>query len=649
MAWSLRPVVPFLLAEASNGGGPFTSNGLGRVFGAMRITPRFVLVLLPLLLLAATGCQTVSKKKKQVAAAPVQVVPPPAPAAPPPQPVVQQPPAPPPPPPPAPQPNPAEKIVAQSEAAYQAGVEAYRSGHLERAKREFDRAVDLLLMAPDNVRSDQRLEAQLEKLVDQIHGLEVVALKEGDGFTERRTVPAPVDEIPELTFPSDPKLKEKVEREVKDVVSDLPLVVNDYVLGYVNYFTSRGKGTMENGLRRAGRYRDLIFRVFKEEGVPQDLIHLAQAESAFQPGALSRAGARGMWQFMAGRGREYDLNVGWWADDRQDPEKATRAAARHLKDLYAMFGDWYLAMAAYNSGPGTVERAIERTGYADFWELYQRNVLPRETRNYVPIILAATIVAKNPEKYGFDRVLPDPPILVETVRVSVPTDLRLVAETIDCSLDLIQGLNPSLLRIMTPRGDFDLKLPLGTKDRFLEGVARIPEDKRVFWRWHRVAAGESLQEIARKYKTTAAAISEVNTLPGPELQAGAKLVIPVTTARDGGASRVVRLRYRVRRGDTVERVANRFGVLPADVRKWNRISGDQLAPGRILVIQAAQSQAAGTPTGRKPAAKKQAASKSVKTKNLPAPSASGKKAPAGQTSAAKTTNSVTRTSTGGKQ
>jgi membrane-bound lytic murein transglycosylase D len=411
---------------------------------------------------------------------------------------------------------------------------------------------------------------------------------------------------------------------------------------------------MENGLRRAGRYRDLIFRVFKEEGVPQDLIYLAQAESAFQPGALSRAGARGMWQFMASRGRQYDLNVGWWADDRQDPEKATRAAARHLKDLYAMFGDWYLAMAAYNSGPATVERAIERTGYADFWELYQRNVLPRETRNYVPIILAATIVAKNPEKYGFDRVLPDPPIFVETVRVSVPTDLRLVAETIDCSLDLIQGLNPSLLRITTPRGDFDLKLPVGTKEKFVEGIARIPEDKRVFWRWHRVAAGESLQEIARKYKTTAAAISEVNTLPGPELQAGAKLVIPVTTARDGGASRVVRLRYRVRRGDTVERVANRFGVLPADVRKWNRISGDQLAPGRMLVIQAPQSQPAGATTAgtraaRKPAAKKQAASKSSQTKKLPGSSGAQKTSPASQTSAAKTTSSVTRTSAGGKQ
>jgi membrane-bound lytic murein transglycosylase D len=619
----------------------------------MRITPRLVLALLPLLLLAATGCETVSKKKKPVAAAPVQVVPPPPPAAPPPEPVAEKPPAPPPSPPPAPQPDPAEKIIAQSEAAYQAGVEAYRSGHLERAKREFDRAVDLLLTAPDNVRSDERFKAQLEKLVDQIHGLEVVALKEGDGFTERRTVPAPLDEIAELTFPPDPKLKEKVEREVKDVVSDLPLVVNDYVLGYVNYFTSRGKGTMENGLRRAGRYRDLIFRVFKEEGGPQDLIYLAQAESAFQPGALSRAGARGMWQFMASRGREYDLNVGWWADERQDPEKATRAAARHLKDLYAMFGDWYLAMAAYNSGPVTVERAIERTGYADFWELYQRNVLPRETRNYVPIILATTIVAKNPEKYGFDRLLPDPPILVEAVRVSVPTDLRLVAETIDCSLDLIQGLNPSLLRITTPRGDFDLKLPLGTKGKFLEGIARIPEDKRVFWRWHRVAAGESLQEIARKYKTTAAAISEVNTLPGPELQAGAKLVIPVTTARDAGATRTVRLRYRVRRGDTVERVANRFGVLPQDIRKWNRISGDQLAPGRILVIQAAQSQPAGATTAgtraaRKPAAKKQAASKSSQTKNLPGSSGAKKTSPASQTSAAKTTNSVTRTSAGGK-
>ncbi len=481
-----------------------------------------------------------------------------------------------------------EKLITRSQAAYQAGVEAYRSGHLERARREFDRAVDLILGASAELRSDPRLDSTLGKLIDQIHAFELVALKQGDGFTERAPVPAPVDEIAELTFPSDPKLKEKVEREIQQTVSDLPLVINDQVLGYLNYFTGRGRATMENALRRAGPYRDMISRIFKEEGVPQDLIYLAQAESAFQPWALSRAGARGIWQFMASRAREYGLDVNWWTDERQDPEKSTRAAARHLKDLYQLFGDWYLSMAAYNSGPGGVQRAVERTGYADFWELYARNVLPRETRNYVPIILAATIVAKNPEKYGFDHVLPDPPIAVDSVTISSPTDLRLIAETIDCSVDLLQTLNPSLLRDVTPAANFELRLPAGTKQRFLEQIALIPEDKRVFWRWHKVSLGESLDEIARKYKTTRSAIAKVNGLESDELQAGAKLVIPVATAREGQGMgigvRTVRLKYRVRRGDTVARVADRFGVSPSEVRSWNRISGSRLVAGRWLVI-----------------------------------------------------------------
>ena len=175
----------------------------------------------------------------------------------------------------------------------------------------------------------------------------------------------------------------------------------------------------------------MIFRIFKEEGVPQDLIYLAQAESGFKPLALSRARARGMWQFMASRGVGYGLHRSWWIDDRQDPEKATRAAARHLKDLYNQFGDWYLAMAAYNSGPGNVQQAVKRTGYADFWELYKRNVLPGETKNYVPIILAMTIISKNPARYGLDAVTPEPPLHYDVVKVNYPVDLRLVAECVD--------------------------------------------------------------------------------------------------------------------------------------------------------------------------------------------------------------------------
>jgi len=486
-----------------------------------------------------------------------------------------------------PEPAPADSLIELSHAVYQSGVAAYRAGHLERARREFDRAIDIFLSAKPELRENPRVEQHLETLVDEIHAFEVVALKEGDGFAESGSVPAPVDEIAEVTFPTDPKLKERVEREVKDIPSELPLVLNDHVLGYIQYFTTRGRLTMETGLRRAGRYRDMISRVLAEEGVPQEMIYLAQAESAFHPWALSRASARGMWQFMAGTAREYGLKIDWWADERQDPEKATRAAARHLKDLYNTFGDWYLAMAAYNSGAGAVHRAVRRTGYANFWELYARNALPRETRNYVPIILAATVVGKNLKQYGFSEVLPDPSVQTEAVTISSPTDLRLIAETIDCSVDFLRTLNPSLLRTITPKEDFELKLPAGTKDRFMERIALIPEDKRVFWRWHNVRLGEGLDQIASEYGTTAKAIAEVNGLPGGEVAEGLKLVIPVSTTRDGGKTaygKAVRLRYRVRRGDTVSRVADRFGVTPSELRSWNRIRGNRIRAGQLLTI-----------------------------------------------------------------
>src|SRR6185369_7634744 len=185
---------------------------------------------------------------------------------------------------------------------------------------------------------------------------------------------------------------------------------NDTVLGYINYFSTRGHRTIVAGIQRSGRYRPMIQRVLDEEGVPQELIHLAQAESGFIPRAVSRAAAGGMWQFLKWRGQQYGLMQTGYTDERMDPEKATRAAARHLRDLYNEFGDWYLAIAAYNCGPGTVERAVERTGYADFWELRARRMLPIETTNYVPIILAMTIMAKNAPEYGLDHITLEAPV-----------------------------------------------------------------------------------------------------------------------------------------------------------------------------------------------------------------------------------------------
>jgi len=325
--------------------------------------------------------------------------------------------------------------------------------------------------------------------------------------------------------------------------------------------------------------------------VPQELIYLAQAESGFHPFAVSRAGARGMWQFMASRATGYGLERNWWVDERQDPEKATRAAARHLKDLYREFNDWYLAMAAYNSGPGTVQSAVARTGYADFWELYNRGVLPKETRNYVPIILAVTIMAKNPVQYGLDHVAPEPPLAADTVKINYPVDLRLVAECTDASVATLQDLNPSLLRMTTPKdGGFELKLPQGTKDKYTTRIAAIPVDKRVWWRYHKVASGDTLASIGHKYHTTASAIATANDLRASDtLQPDSRLIIPIAPGK-GGAENTVAfskkiLHYRVRKGDTVLTVADDFGVPAERLRQWNHLHGNQLPPGRVLLVR----------------------------------------------------------------
>ena len=276
----------------------------------------------------------------------------------------------------------------------------------------------------------------------------------------------------------------------------------------------------------------MIEKILKEEGVPLDLIYLCQAESAFEPRALSRAAAKGMWQFISSRGKEYGLRQTWWIDERSDPEKSTRAAARHLKDLYQEFGDWYLAMAAYNSGPLRVQRALEKTGADNFWTLAEKKALPKETINYIPNILALTIIGKNPEKYGFN-VASASPVETERVAVDKATDLRVIADAIDLPVEELRTLNAHVLRWTTPPDDpdFQLILPKGYANRFNEQIASLPESKRILYREHVVQKGETLSAIARKYGTSSAQLIEANNLgKNPVLKAGRSLVIPMSAA-----------------------------------------------------------------------------------------------------------------------
>jgi peptidoglycan lytic transglycosylase D len=492
--------------------------------------------------------------------------------------------------------DPVADLVTQAEKDYQAGLTNFQAGKTEAAKENFDRAVNALLESNLDIRSDDRLEREFDRIVEGVNKLDVNKLDLGSPgqdseAQQQKSEPAPIDETNKLTPAADPTVKAKAQAELKAIHSDLPLMMTDQVAGYISYFSNRGRGVFERALIRSGRYHDMIVSIFKEEGVPQDLIYLAQAESGFHPTAVSRAGARGIWQFMGARGRGYGLEHNLYIDDRQDPEKSTRAAAHHLKDLYYQFGDWYLAMAAYNSGPGTVQAAVKRTGYADFWELYRRNVLPKETRNYVPIILAVTIMAKNPAQYGLSNLALDRPAPYDTLTIDYPVDLHLVADCVGTTAAQLQDLNPRLLRLTTPReGKFELHLPAGTKDQYETSISSIPTADRLWWRYHAVQPGETLASLARSYRTTAKSIAQVNHLEvtNEPLEAATRLVIPLAPGKHplGDTQIYARriTRYKVHKGDTVETVADNFGVPAQMVRRWNGLRGDSLRGRSVLAV-----------------------------------------------------------------
>lgn len=474
------------------------------------------------------------------------------------------------------------QVIQGVEAAYQNGLSNYHDGHLAAAKSNFDYAVDQMLTSGIDIKSNAELSAEFDRIVDAVNTLEMDALKQGAGLAPAAE-PTPVGVANDVTFPVDPTIRAEAEAQLKTTQSDLPLVMNDYVASYINFFSNSkaGHGTIVASLTRAGRYKDMIQRVLKEEGVPQDLIYQAVAESGFRPQAVNpHSGAGGMWQFMPGDA--YAPPRSAWYDERFDPEASTRAYAKYIKYLYTQLGDWYLAMAAYDWGAGNIQRAVQRTGYADFWELYQRNNLPAETKNYVPIILAVTIMAKNPKQYGLNDLAPDPPLVTDTVQTNYSIGLPLVADLTGAPLQEIAGLNPSLLRGATPPDEtFDLHLPAGTKELFEKRVAEVPADKRRYWRYHTLTANETLADVARDFHVSASEIADVNQLTSTtDLSGVDAVVVPVAPVTVSASTTV----YRTRRGDTLVTIADRFGVTVEQLRRWNHLSGSTIAPGRRLHV-----------------------------------------------------------------
>ena len=515
----------------------------------------------------------------------------------------------------APQADAIDLLVKQVDAIYGSGMSDYRAGDLEKAKQEFDRSLAMLLESGLDLRGDERLSSEFDKIVDNVYSVEAASLERGDALSLHNYEPTPLDSFSGLTFPVDPRTSQRVQQELRSVHSDLPLVSNDAVDGVISYFLAHSRGYIENVLRRQGTYGKIIGEALRKEGLPQDLIYLAAGESAFNPYAVSNMQCVGIWQFSQGTGALYGLKKDRWVDDRKDPVKATQAAAHHLKDLYETFGDWFLVMAAYDSGPLTVQRAIERTGYADYWDLRRMHALPSETENYVPIFLATALIAKDPKAYGFD-VPPDPPIQMDSVKVSTPIDLRLVAELIDHPVNEIMRLNPSLQRWTTPANDpeFVLYLPAGTKDKYEQNIAAIPPGKRIWWRAHRVLDGETLAGIAKELRISPVSLAQANQLtPTATLEAGSHLVVPLSVGTDASLARFKEpvphrlVEYRVRPGDTLDLLADRYNVTPYQIRRWNGLRSARLTTGRTLrlYVEAPAAAPHRTATPSRPAANTQ--------------------------------------------
>ena len=491
----------------------------------------------------------------------------------------------------------ADRVIDEARQHFFTGERELNLGHLEKAKEDFDSSLDVLMTYQEGHEPNAQVQAVIDELENKIFEHEMAALKEGDGFTERPLEPALIDELKNInTFPTpDQATKTEVEEELKTATYDIPVEVNDTVLSFIRIFQNARRKEFVGGLVRSGRYLPIMKQIFREEGLPEDLAYTALIESSFKSNAYSHARAKGFWQFISGTARRYDLKMDWWVDERSDFEKSTRAAARYLKDLHDMFnGDWYLALAGYNAGENTILNGMKRTTATNFWELSETRYLRQETKNYVPAILASMIIAKDPQKYGFNEA-PETPLQFDRVTVDYPLDLRLIAECTGATLEEVKLLNPELIRLTTPArvSSYEIRIPSGKKDTFLAEVATVPVDKRVTWRKHEVKPGDTLTSIASIYRTSVNSIAQVNSLEtGETLGVGQRLVIPIGRTPTVSYSSAPNLGpgaksyYTVHQGDTLFRIATKTGTSVDRICELNGMSSrQQLKVGQRLVVR----------------------------------------------------------------
>lgn len=455
-----------------------------------------------------------------------------------------------------------------------------------------DRIFDLLTEADQlgDMNIDDKNEFdRFEKTLVDIYTSRLMTLKASDVSITAEKLR---HDVTQLVEPIEVEIGNSKYTVLDDRDGHIPIVTNKKVEQFIYYFQTKGKKQFQIYLDRRAVYGDMIQDILKQYSLPEELIYLAMIESGLNPKAHSRANASGMWQFIYGTGIRYNLNRNWYVDERRDPRKATHAASQYLTDLYKQFDNWYLALAAYNAGSGRITRAKRLHQTSDFWQLHS---LPRETRNYVPLFLATTIIGKDPVKYGFKSPQNDP-WKYDVVEIEKSADLSILAQSAGISLSTLRKYNPELRQSATPTKSYNLRLPIGKKDLFEKKYAALPESKRFAPQYitHRVRSGENLGSISRKYRVSIHNIAAVNKIRNRhKIKVGQVLTIPVrggtkvsyssaSSIQPSGAKKEV---YTVKKGDTLGQIADNYRVEARQIRSWNGIKyGQYIFPGQKIIL-----------------------------------------------------------------
>ncbi|MGH9868879.1 MAG: LysM peptidoglycan-binding domain-containing protein [Candidatus Polarisedimenticolia bacterium] len=507
--------------------------------------------------------------------------------------------------------DPAEAIIDRAQEAFDMGMNALRVGNPEGAREHFDRAVQIF-QESGMVEENARVRDAFERMQDDIAELEFESGEPPDQAPD--AVPSPTEQLDDITADLSPEKAQEELRQVapeaRRVTFDIPMVLNQQVLGWVEIFKNRRdfRNSFLGGYERYGWYEEMIHRTLAEEGMPQDLIYMAFLESTYKTSAYSRARAKGIWQFMTPTGRQYGLKVDRFVDERSHPEKSTRAAARYMKDLYGIFGDWHLAIAAYNTGAGNIMRAQRRSGKTSYWDLARTKYMRLETKNFVPAILALALISKDPAKYGFEGVRHNPTLRYDTVSVNGATKLSLIARLAEVSEDDIRFLNPHLRLGVTPPYEktYEVKVPAGAGVQVARGYEALPESERItaVASTHTVRRGETLASIASRYGISVRELSSLNGIRNANrISIGTRLTVPSIPGAsiaepEGRSSRRAShgTKYApyhvVRRGDTLSGISREYGVSLRNLMAWNDLTKDAtIRPGTKLMVSRTASAA----------------------------------------------------------